>query len=123
MILETDIFKTPHFSRTLNHQASFLIFKEADKSTGVVTTTRITHASPAGAYAYIADRDWENDAQIQRSGQDPKVCDDIAEQLVLKEPGKNIKVHFVTSRFGHRVDDIWVHPGYYAAYSGNSLTR
>jgi len=66
--------------------------QDAGKSTGVVTTTRVTHASPAGAYAHIADRDWENDAQITYSGQDPNVCDDIAKQLVLNDPGRNIKV-------------------------------
>ncbi|KDR12135.1 membrane-bound alkaline phosphatase-like [Zootermopsis nevadensis] len=66
--------------------------QDAGKSTGVVTTTRITHASPSGTYAYIANRDWENDAEIKNSGQDPDICDDIAEQLVNKLPGKNINV-------------------------------
>jgi hypothetical protein len=71
---------------------SLLVLKDAGKSTGVVTTTRITHASPSGTYAHIANRDWENDAEIRNSGQDPDVCDDIAEQLVNGIPGKNIKV-------------------------------
>lgn len=69
-----------------------LSFKDAGKSTGVVTTTRITHASPSGTYAHIANRDWENDAEIQYSGENPEICDDIAEQLVNGLPGKNIKV-------------------------------
>jgi alkaline phosphatase len=73
-----------------------LIFKDAGKSTGVVTTTRVTHASPSGAYCHIANRDWENDAEVRRSGQDPAVCPDIAKQLVLNDPGKNIKVRFVS---------------------------
>ena len=100
---------------------SFLIFKDAGKSTGVVTTTRVTHASPAGAYAHIADRDWENDAYVSSSGQDPKVCDDIAKQLVLNDPGKNIKVIYVTSGFRHGVGEIFALLAYYTAYSGNSL--
>ncbi|KAM3182323.1 hypothetical protein ACTXT7_012623 [Hymenolepis weldensis] len=33
----------------------------AGKATGLVTTSRITHASPAGAFAHIAFRDWECD--------------------------------------------------------------
>jgi len=66
--------------------------QDAGKSTGVVTTTRVTHASPAGAYSHIANRDWENDAQISFSGQNPAVCSDIAKQLVLNDTGKNIKV-------------------------------
>jgi alkaline phosphatase len=68
------------------------MLQDAGKSTGVVTTTRITHASPSGTYSYIANRDWENDAEVRNSGQDPDLCDDIAEQLVNKVPGKNINV-------------------------------
>ena len=71
---------------------SLLIFKDAGKSTGVVTTTRVTHASPAGTYAHIANRDWENDVEIVSAGEDPARCADIAKQLVLNDPGKNIKV-------------------------------
>ncbi len=33
----------------------------ADLSTGVVTTTRITHATPGGTYAHTPSRDWESD--------------------------------------------------------------
>jgi alkaline phosphatase len=75
-----------------------LVLKDAGKSTGVVTTTRITHASPSGTYAHIANRDWENDAEVRKSGQDPDICDDIAEQLVNSLPGKNIKVSIVIGR-------------------------
>jgi alkaline phosphatase len=67
-------------------------FQGAGKWTGVVTTTRITHASPAGTYAQVANRDWENDAAVKSSGQDPDMCDDIAEQLVNSLPGRDIKV-------------------------------
>ncbi|XP_019626950.1 PREDICTED: alkaline phosphatase-like [Branchiostoma belcheri] len=59
------------------------------KSVGVVTTTRITHASPAGAYANSPERGWENDSdmpdQAKRDG-----CKDIASQLI--ENGRNYKV-------------------------------
>ncbi|XP_069680549.1 membrane-bound alkaline phosphatase-like [Periplaneta americana] len=66
--------------------------QDVGKATGVVTTTRITHASPAGTYAYIANRDWENDAQITSSKQNSAACDDIAEQLIRNNPGKNVQV-------------------------------
>ncbi|XP_058807798.1 alkaline phosphatase isoform X2 [Phymastichus coffea] len=58
----------------------------ADKSTGFVTTTRVTHATPAPLYAHGANRKWECET--------PKgsICKDIARQLVENEPGKNIKV-------------------------------
>ncbi len=66
--------------------------KAAGKSTGVITTTRITDASPAGTYGHVAERDWENDAAIKSDGQDSELCDDLPEQLVLREPGKSINV-------------------------------
>lgn len=62
----------------------------AGKDTGVVTTTRITHATPAALYAYSNHRDWECDSKIP-----PKYRDcikDIARQLVEDEPAKNFKV-------------------------------
>ncbi|KAH9496513.1 hypothetical protein Btru_043244 [Bulinus truncatus] len=49
------------------------------KSTGIVTTTRITHATPAGAYAHTPHRDWESDRLIPES---EKNCKDIAYQLI-----------------------------------------
>ncbi|XP_021966239.2 alkaline phosphatase isoform X2 [Folsomia candida] len=77
-----------------DHQASSILLwaQNAGMSTGVVTTTTVTHASPSGAYAHIADRNWENDLKIAESGIDPEFCDDIAEQLVFKQPGLGINV-------------------------------
>lgn len=49
------------------------------KSTGIVTTTRITHATPAATFAKSASRDWENDSDIPDS---EKGCKDIALQLI-----------------------------------------
>ncbi|XP_043269664.1 membrane-bound alkaline phosphatase-like [Venturia canescens] len=62
------------------------------KGTGIVTTTRITHASPGGAYAHVAERHWESDSDVIIGGYDPKECDDIAKQLVRSSPGNNFKV-------------------------------
>jgi alkaline phosphatase len=50
-------------------------------STGIVTTARITHATPAACYAHVPERDWESDADLPgdvRAGGFP----DIARQLV-----------------------------------------
>ncbi|MEQ5787800.1 alkaline phosphatase [Erythrobacter sp. NFXS35] len=47
---------------------------------GIVTTTRLTHATPASVYARSADRDWEADAAIPADQQD-QGCTDIAAQL------------------------------------------
>ncbi len=48
------------------------------KSVGIISTARITHATPAALYAHVADRGFENDAE------QPKGCDvpDIAAQLL-----------------------------------------
>ena len=37
----------------------------AGKATGIVSTARITHATPAANYAHTAMRDWESDAEIR----------------------------------------------------------
>ncbi|KAJ8781594.1 hypothetical protein J1605_010852 [Eschrichtius robustus] len=55
--------------------------KRAGKSVGVVTTTRVQHASPAGTYAHTVNRNWYSDtdmpAQAKKEG-----CQDIATQLI-----------------------------------------
>ncbi len=50
-------------------------------STGVVTTARLTHATPAANYAHIMDRDFEDDADAA-SLSFPGDCADIARQLI-----------------------------------------
>ena len=64
----------------------------ANKGTGIVTTTRVTHATPAGTYAHVAHRDWEDDSYIHSAGIDTNTCSDIAEQLVETKPGNKLKV-------------------------------
>ncbi|XP_076390457.1 alkaline phosphatase, tissue-nonspecific isozyme isoform X2 [Megachile rotundata] len=61
----------------------------AGKDTGFVTTTRVTHATPAPLYAHSANRRWECETKMP-NGTDG--CKDIARQLVEDLPGKNIKV-------------------------------
>jgi alkaline phosphatase len=46
---------------------------------GIVTTTRLTHATPASVYSRSADRDWESDTNIPADQQ--QGCKDIALQL------------------------------------------
>jgi alkaline phosphatase len=66
----------------------------AGKAVGLVTTTRVTHASPAGAYAHTANRDWESDANLAKAVNltDVTQCEDIAKQLITRSPGIDIKV-------------------------------
>jgi alkaline phosphatase len=66
--------------------------QESNKGVGVVTTTRITHASPAGVYAHIAHRDWENNNAISSACRSVENVTDIAHQLVYNDVSQDIKV-------------------------------
>jgi len=58
--------------------------EDLGKSTGVISTARLTHATPAATYAHSADRNWEHSA-----GGD---CKDIAAQFVEFSHGDGIDV-------------------------------
>lgn len=76
-----------------NHVHSIAAWaQKAGKGTGIVTTSRVTHASPSGTFAHVANREWECDADVELYKNDPRTCDDIARQLVHGETGKNLKV-------------------------------
>jgi alkaline phosphatase len=53
----------------------------AGLATGIVTTARITHATPAATYAHVPDRNWESDADLPAAAA-AAGCRDIAAQLV-----------------------------------------
>jgi alkaline phosphatase len=53
----------------------------AGMATGVVTTARATHATPAATFAHAADRNWENDSQLPPAAK-AAGCTDIARQMV-----------------------------------------
>nr|XP_025134250.1 intestinal-type alkaline phosphatase-like isoform X1 [Bubalus bubalis] len=55
--------------------------KKAGKSVGVVTTTTVQHASPAGAYAHTVNRNWYSDANMPAEAK-REGCQDIATQMV-----------------------------------------
>ena len=54
--------------------------------TGLVSTARVSHATPAALYAKTADRDWECDSVS------PPGVEDITHQLVESDRGRNISV-------------------------------
>jgi alkaline phosphatase len=62
----------------------------AGLATGVITTTRITHATPAATYAHAAHRDWEVDSAVPESARGR--CADIARQLIEFDHGDGIEV-------------------------------
>ena len=56
----------------------------AGKSVGIVTTTRITHATPAGAYAHVYARDLEAYDSYFPPEDYTEGCRDIADQLITR---------------------------------------
>ncbi len=70
--------------------------EESGRSTGVVSTARVTHATPGACFAHTADRDWESDSDIYSRNR--KAYDagfpDIARQLLDFSYGDGIDVVF-----------------------------
>lgn len=60
-------------------------------STGVVTTARVTHATPAACYAHSPDRDWESDADLPAAAKQAGFPD-IARQLIEFPHGDGLEV-------------------------------
>ena len=59
--------------------------------TGIVSTARITHATPAGTYAHFPERNWENNSELPEQAI-AEGCRDIARQLVEFDFGDGIEV-------------------------------
>ncbi len=60
-------------------------------ATGIVTTTAVTHATPAATYAHSPERDWENDSRLSPAAREAGFPD-IARQLVELPHGDGIEV-------------------------------
>lgn len=63
----------------------------AGMSTGIVTTTSITHATPGATYAHTPERTWENDSDLPASAV-AAGCRDVARQFVDFNFGDGIEV-------------------------------
>jgi alkaline phosphatase len=63
----------------------------AGLSTGVITTARLTHATPAATYAHTAHRDWEADKNLPEDAA-AAGCKDIARQLIESPYGNGLEV-------------------------------
>uniref|UniRef100_A0A8C7I8F9 Alkaline phosphatase n=1 Tax=Oncorhynchus kisutch TaxID=8019 RepID=A0A8C7I8F9_ONCKI len=63
--------------------------KEAGKSVGIVTTTRVNHATPSAAYAHCVDRDWYSDGEMPAEAVQAG-CKDIARQLFENIPNIDV---------------------------------
>lgn len=63
----------------------------AGMETGVITTTRLTHATPAATLAHVPDRNWESDGDVPKKARQLG-CTDIAQQMITNSYGRGAKV-------------------------------
>lgn len=92
--------------------------ERAGMATGLVSTARITHATPAANYAHSADRNWEDDTGVGAEGL-AAGCRDIARQLVEFEAGDGVDVIFGGGR-ANFFPKGWVDPEYKKALGRRS---
>lgn len=78
----------------------------AGKAVGIVTTTRVQHASPSGTYAHVVNRNWYADASMPADALQ-QGCKDIAWQLV-----HNVDINVSTCAWegGTRGRPLWGTP-------------
>ncbi|XP_017089809.2 alkaline phosphatase [Drosophila bipectinata] len=75
-----------------HHVQTILKWAQVDgMRTGFVTTTRVTHATPAALYAHVPDRRWECETGMKPEDR-AQGCMDIARQLIEKPTGQGINV-------------------------------
>ncbi|KAK6965079.1 alkaline phosphatase [Biomphalaria glabrata] len=97
----------------------------AGKSTGVLTTTRITHATPGASYSHSADRDWEGDRNIPAA---QKHCEDIALQLITRNNDINVimgggRAYFLPTGFNDPDPDPTFNAARYNRADGRNLVQ
>ncbi|MCR6685390.1 alkaline phosphatase [Pseudoxanthomonas sp.] len=63
----------------------------AGLATGIVSTARLTHATPAATWAHSPDRNWENDTDLPAEAV-AAGCTDIARQMVATPYGRGPQV-------------------------------
>lgn len=99
--------------------------KKRGLALGIVTTTRITHATPASVFSRSADRDWESDTNIPADQQHG--CKDIA--LQLAEAKFDVALGGGTAMFygkaggGRRADPAADLPAQWAAKNGGVVVK
>ncbi len=61
--------------------------KAQGMAVGIVSTARITHATPAAVFAHVPNRNWEGTDRAYPAAERASGCADIASQLVAFQPG------------------------------------
>ncbi len=106
-----------------------LIGEEAKRrglAVGIVSTARLTHATPAAVYARSADRNWEADSAMPAEQREAG-CTDIASQLVASDfdvaLGGGRGGFFGNTRQGRRADAEADLPAQWVARTGGSYVE
>lgn len=91
----TEACKTPEkLPRTLAE-----IARAQGMGLGIVTTTRITHATPAAVYGHVPFRDWEGADRAYPAAARAAGCPDLASQLVSFKGGFDVALGGGGARF------------------------
>ncbi len=69
----------------------FDLAEDKGLATGIVSTARITHATPAATYAKTTERNWEGDNKLSAEAK-AHGCLDIAQQLINYDHGDGFEV-------------------------------
>ncbi len=78
--------------RTVTGNETVTLLEMAEKkglSTGIVTTARLTHATPGACYAHSADRDWETDGDYEKSAKKAELDNDLILARLHREAAAN----------------------------------
>ncbi|MET0285133.1 MAG: alkaline phosphatase [Polyangiales bacterium] len=89
-----NVVRKDHTTVKGNELTSLLeLAEDSGLKTGIISTARITHATPGACYAHTPERDWESDKELSAEA---KAADfpDIARQLIEFKRGDGIDVVF-----------------------------
>lgn len=78
-------------SRGRELRSIIALAQDAGLATGVISTARLTHATPAASYAATPGRDWESDKELPADAA-AQGCKDIARQFIEGEAGPRLQI-------------------------------
>ena len=80
--------------------------KKKGKAVGIVTTARLTHATPAAVYAHTSERDWEAEADLSSEAKQDG-CHSIARQFVDFKGGIDVAFGGGRGKFTDELLNRW----------------
>lgn len=107
MLSETNAAKVDDCASGLKNEALTLgeLSEMAGMATGVVSTARLTHATPGAVYSHSVDRDWEADVDLSAEAKE-QGCKDIARQLIEFPFGDGVDVAMAGGRSNFLPNDV-----------------